>query len=78
MRFVDYKCNDCGVVSEVILRSDNNCEVMCEKCKSKNVSRIFFPVGLKSSSSSKDSNFSSSTSSRNCSGSCASCSGGCK
>jgi predicted nucleic acid-binding Zn ribbon protein len=77
LRFVDYKCNDCGKVSEIVTRSsDNNgCEIKCENCNSSNMIRIFAPVGLKSSSGSDD--FAASDSSqKSCSGgSCSSCSG---
>ena len=77
MRFVDYKCNDCGKVSEVVTRSsdDNGSQIKCESCRSSNMIRIFAPVGLKSSSGSDD--FAGSASSqKSCSGgSCSSCSG---
>jgi len=77
MRFVDYKCNDCGSVCEIVLRSDNGSEITCEKCGSLNMVRIFTPIGFKSSSSSSaNEDYSSSPSSKSCSGrSCSSCSG---
>jgi len=79
MRFVDYKCSDCQSISEIVIMSDNGCEITCEKCGSSNMVRIFAPVGFKSSSSSSGSgDFStgSQSSSRSCSGtSCSTCSG---
>ena len=79
MRFVDYKCSDCKTICEIVLRSDNGSEIVCEKCGSSNMVRIFAPVGFKSSSGSSSSDeFStgSSSSRGSCSGgSCSSCSG---
>ncbi|OFW50900.1 MAG: hypothetical protein A2163_11230 [Actinobacteria bacterium RBG_13_35_12] len=68
MRFVDYKCKDCGCVSEIVIRGENNREISCEKCGSKNMVRVFSPVMFKSSSD--DGSYSGSSSS------CSSCSGG--
>ncbi len=79
MRFVDYKCNDCEAVCEIVLRSDNGSEIVCAKCGSSNMVRVFAPIGIKSSSNSSSSNeFSSdlSSSKKSCSGSsCSTCSG---
>ncbi len=72
MKFVDFKCNKCGNISEYVI---NNCdaEVICVNCGSKDTVRIFSPVGFKSSSSN---GFSTNNASKSCSGgSCSSCSG---
>jgi len=79
MRFVDYKCSDCQSICEVVLRSDNGSEIVCDKCGSSNMVRIFTPIRFKSSSGSSGSeDFSSvsASSRRSCSGgSCSNCSG---
>jgi hypothetical protein len=74
MRFVDYKCNDCENVCEVVTRGfdDSN--------ETDNMLRIFAPISFKASgeNGSDYEPSSSSSSSKSCSGgSCASCSGGC-
>ncbi len=74
MRFVDYKCNKCGLVSEVVIRSDNGTEIKCDSCGSFDMARVFAPVSLKASTGSED--ISSRSDSKSCSGgSCATCSG---
>jgi hypothetical protein len=83
MRFVDYKCNDCENVCEIVTRGcDESSEkdIKCEKCGSFNMLRIFAPVSFKATggNGSDYESSSSSSSSKSCSGgSCASCSGGC-
>ncbi|MDD5658914.1 MAG: zinc ribbon domain-containing protein [Actinomycetota bacterium] len=74
--FVDFKCNECGVVSEYYVKSNDLDKIKCESCGSKNMTRVFAPVCSKRSSSSDD-NFlpSSSSSGKSCSGSCSGCSG---
>jgi DNA-directed RNA polymerase subunit RPC12/RpoP len=76
LRFVDYKCKDCGSISEIVIKEDNNCHIKCEKCGSKNMIKIFAPMGFKrSANDSGDSGNSSSCSS--CSGGdCSTCSSG--
>ena len=76
MRFVDYKCNNCGSVSELVITGNNGCDIKCDKCGSKNMARIFTPIGFKSSSKSDDFASSGTSSGKSCSGgSCATCSG---
>ncbi len=81
MRFVDYKCNECGNVCEVVLTGSNGADVKCGSCGSSNMARVFSPIGLKSSSGSSEfsgdpcSGGSCSTSKRCSGGSCSSCSG---
>ena len=81
MRFVDYRCNDCGCVREVVLTGSNGADVKCDSCGSGNMVRIFAPVGFKSSSSNSDYSGDSysggqhPTSKRCSGGSCSSCSG---
>jgi predicted nucleic acid-binding Zn ribbon protein len=81
MRFVDYKCNDCENVCEIVTRGfdeSDEAEIKCEKCSSSNMVRIFAPISFKSSGGGSDYMPSPSSSSKSCSGgSCASCSGGC-
>ena len=82
MRFVDYKCNDCENVCEVVTRGceeSSETDIKCEKCGSFNMLRIFAPISFKSSGGNgSDYEPSSSSSSKSCSGgSCASCSGSC-
>jgi putative FmdB family regulatory protein len=73
LRFVDYKCEDCGEVSEVVIRGDNGSQIKCEKCGSKNMVKIFAPIGFKSDSPSDG--YSGSSSCSGCSGgSCSTCS----
>jgi putative FmdB family regulatory protein len=71
---VDYKCKECGFVSEIVIRGENNCQVSCEKCGSKNMVRVFAPVGFKKSSNNSDDSGSSSSCSSCSGGSCATCS----
>jgi len=82
MRFVDYKCNDCENICEVVTKccdDSNENEIKCVNCGSSNMVRIFAPVSFKDSGGNgSDYAPSPSTSSKSCSGgSCASCSGGC-
>jgi putative FmdB family regulatory protein len=73
LRFVDYKCEDCGEVSEVVIRGDNGSQIKCEKCGSKKMVKIFAPIGFKSDSTSDS--YSGSSSCSGCSGgSCSTCS----
>ena len=80
MRFVDYKCNDCENVCEVVTRGCNEnkeTDIKCEKCGSFNMARIFAPVSFKASGG-DGSEYMPSSSSKSCSGgSCSNCSGGC-
>ncbi|MCJ7666045.1 MAG: zinc ribbon domain-containing protein [Actinobacteria bacterium] len=72
MRFIDYKCQDCNEVSELVIRGDSP-EIKCEKCGNRNMVKVFAPVGLKSNSS--DGRYSSGSSCSGCSGgSCGTCS----
>ncbi|MCL4385011.1 MAG: zinc ribbon domain-containing protein [Actinobacteria bacterium] len=61
MKFVDYKCDDCGAISEYYLKGDDSEEIKCKICGSKNMIRVFNPISSGGSSSSDD--FSSSESS---------------
>ena len=73
MRFVDYKCQDCGEVSELFIRRDDDSQIKCEKCGNRNMVKVFAAVGLKSSS--PDNGFSSGSSCGGCSGgNCGTCS----
>jgi putative FmdB family regulatory protein len=74
LRFVDYKCENCGEVSEVIIRGENTSQIKCKKCGSKKMVKVFAPVGFKSDSSGDS--YSSSSSCSTCSGgNCSTCSG---
>lgn len=74
MRLIDYKCNECGTVSEVVIRSDNGTEIKCDSCGSADMVRIFAPVSVKTGTGSE--NIMDSHASKSCSGgSCATCSG---
>lgn len=75
MKFVDYKCNDCEVVSEYYVKSDDSDEIKCFTCGSKNMIRVFTPIKSKKSSSQSDFPPSESSSGKSCSGSCSGCSG---
>lgn len=82
MRFVDYKCNDCENVCEIVMLGSNGgstTDIKCDKCNSFNMVRIFAPISFKASGGNgSDYEPSSSSSSKSCSGgSCDSCSGGC-
>jgi predicted nucleic acid-binding Zn ribbon protein len=82
MRFVDYKCNDCEYISEVVTLGSNGgseADIRCEKCGSSSMIRIFAPISFKSSGGSDNDYMPSpSSTSKSCSGgSCANCSGGC-
>ncbi len=73
MRFVDYKCEECGEVSELFIRGDDESLIKCEKCGCNNMAKVFAAVGLKSNSS--EGSFSSGSSCGGCSGGdCGSCS----
>ncbi len=78
MRFVDFKCNKCGNVSEYVLNGFDE-KVNCAKCGSNDTVRVFAPVGLKISSELSGNGYtpnSSSLQSKGCSGgSCSTCSG---
>ncbi|MCD4669549.1 MAG: zinc ribbon domain-containing protein [Actinomycetia bacterium] len=50
MRFVDYKCEDCGEISEIIIRGSGT-EIKCEKCGSSKMVKVFAPVSFKGNSS---------------------------
>ncbi|HEY4696028.1 MAG TPA: zinc ribbon domain-containing protein [Candidatus Hydromicrobium sp.] len=76
MRFVDYKCKDCGSISEIVIKGDNGCHIKCEKCGSKNMVKIFAPVSFKKSSDNSNNSGSSSSCSTCSSGDCSTCSGG--
>ncbi|MCE5329792.1 hypothetical protein LLG07_05625 [bacterium] len=75
MKFVDYKCNECGVVSEYYVKSDDSDEIKCEACGGRDMSRVFAPISSKKSSSDGDFSSSGSSSGKSCSGSCSGCSG---
>ncbi|MBM3701151.1 MAG: hypothetical protein FJW68_09615 [Actinobacteria bacterium] len=80
MRFVDYKCNDCNIVDEYVVNSNEGNNVKCSSCGSLNTLRIFAPISFKTSSSSgKDCGCDSSSCaspSKSCAGgSCSTCSG---
>jgi putative FmdB family regulatory protein len=75
LRFVDYKCKDCKYITEIVITGDNKAQKKCEKCGSKNMVKVFSPVGIKSSSDEND-HFQSSSSCSSCtSSSCSTCSG---
>ncbi|MHB8279036.1 MAG: FmdB family zinc ribbon protein [Candidatus Humimicrobiaceae bacterium] len=76
MKFVDYKCNECKVISEYYVKSDDSDEIKCEACGSRNMIRVFTPIKSRSSSSQSDFSSSESSSGKSCSGSCSGC-GGC-
>ncbi len=40
MPIYDYKCQDCGKVSEMLLRSAESNDVKCPNCGSKNLKRL--------------------------------------
>ncbi|HAJ95883.1 MAG TPA: FmdB family transcriptional regulator [Actinobacteria bacterium] len=67
MRFVDYKCEDCEEVSEIVIRGDDNTEIKCEKCGNSRMVKVFAPISFRGNSSD---GFTSGNSS------CSSCSGG--
>ncbi|MCG9480005.1 MAG: hypothetical protein K9H14_07340 [Actinomycetia bacterium] len=69
MRFVDYKCSQCGQVSELVVTADS--DIKCPGCGSSGMQRIFSGPNL----ANKNSVQADSTSSKSCSGSCTSCSG---
>jgi len=71
---VDYKCKDCGSISEAVIKEGSRCHIKCEKCGSKNMVKIFASVGFKKSSD--NNNYGSSSSCSSCtSGNCSTCSG---
>ena len=73
MRFVDYKCQECGEVFEFFIRGDDDPQIKCEKCGCDKMVKVFAPAGFKSNS--PDSSFSSGSSCGGCSsGNCGSCS----
>ena len=73
MRFVDYKCGECGEISELFIRGDDESQIKCEKCGCSKMVKVFAAVGLKSSS--PDNGFSSGSSCGECSdGNCGTCS----
>ena len=73
MRFVDYKCGECGEISELFIRGDDESQIKCEKCGCSEMVKVFAAVGLKSSS--PDNGFSSGSSCGGCSGGdCGTCS----
>ncbi|MQY74152.1 MAG: zinc ribbon domain-containing protein [Actinobacteria bacterium] len=76
LRFVDYKCKDCESITEIVIRGEDGCQIKCEKCGSKNMIRVFSPVGFKSSYGGNDNSGSSSSCSSCTSRSCATCSSG--
>jgi len=51
MRFVDYKCQECGKISELFIRGDDDPQIKCEKCGCNKMVKVFVPVGFKSNSS---------------------------
>ena len=73
MRFVDYKCRECGEISELFIKGDNESRIKCEKCGCSKMVKVFASPGLKSSS--PDSGFSQGSSCSGCSGGdCGTCS----
>jgi putative FmdB family regulatory protein len=74
LRFVDYKCNDCKYITEIVITADNKAQIKCEKCGSKNMVKVFSPVGIKSSSDENSYSQSSSSCSSCTSSSCSTCS----
>jgi uncharacterized Zn finger protein len=71
---VDFKCNKCGSISELVIRADNGTDIRCDSCGSVDMARVFAPVSLKSGNKSED--VSTCSSSKSCSGgSCNTCSG---
>ncbi len=40
MPIYDYKCQECGRVSEIFLRSSDNENISCPNCGSKNLKRL--------------------------------------
>jgi len=75
LKFLDYKCRDCGNITEVVVKSDNGTKVKCSKCGSTKMVRIFAPVGFKNSSGSNDFSSDYSSGGSCSSGSCTTCSG---
>jgi len=80
LRFLDYKCKDCKNITEVVITGDNNTVIKCSKCGSKNMVRVFSPVGFRVSAGSGEEgaeDYSDSSSScGNCmGGDCSTCSG---
>ena len=41
MRFVDYKCSDCGNICEIVLMGNGIENIKCESCGSSNMARVF-------------------------------------
>jgi putative FmdB family regulatory protein len=80
MKFVDYKCKDCKSITEVVVTGDNTTGIKCSKCGSKNMVRVFSPVGFRASAGSGeegegDYSDSSSPCSSCMGGDCSTCSG---
>jgi len=74
MKFVDYKCNDCGEINEYYIDNEDVGSLKCPNCGGSNLSRVFTSVSCRSSSG--DSSYSDNYSSgKSCSGSCSGCSG---
>ena len=57
MAIYEYKCSDCGEISEHLVFSSED-EVACEKCGSKNLEKLLsgFAVSVKAGSSSGNPN----------------------
>ncbi|MCG2762320.1 MAG: zinc ribbon domain-containing protein [Candidatus Atribacteria bacterium] len=71
----DFKCQDCQETFEVraTIKEMEESKIYCEKCKSKNIKRIFNGFGFCSGKSSSSMNSSSSSCSSCSSGSCSTC-----
>lgn len=67
LRFVDYKCEDCEEISEIVIRDNDDAEIKCGKCGNNRMIKVFAPVSFSGGSSDEYSSGSSS---------CGSCSGG--
>ncbi|MDD3629205.1 MAG: zinc ribbon domain-containing protein [Actinomycetota bacterium] len=76
MKFVDYKCKDCESITEVVVTGDNNTVIKCSKCGSKNMVRVFSPVGFKASGGSGQEGEEDYSDSSSSSSACSSCMGG--
>ncbi|MDD3776773.1 MAG: hypothetical protein PHN32_04115 [Actinomycetota bacterium] len=66
MRFVDYRCNQCSRVRELVIGADT--DIRCPECGSRDMLRIFSGPILANTELKP-------TAGKGCSGSCANCSG---
>ena len=46
MPIFEYKCNDCGFVTEFLQKSFGKENHVCKKCKSPNIQKLFSPFAV--------------------------------